>query len=60
MRRTVCSILGGVIDEKAGNGDLGTNVTELCDERKDHVVLLVKRPLSDLVAELVGSEVLNR
>jgi hypothetical protein len=38
---------------------LSTNVAELRDEAEDHVVLLVKRSLSDLVPEFVESKILH-
>ena len=36
-----------------------TDITELSDETKDHVVLLVDWSLANLVAKLVDFEVLN-
>ena len=50
----VGSVLSGVVDEERSDGNLGTNVAELCNETEDHVVLLVERLGWDDTAVLIG------
>ncbi len=51
-------VLGGIIDEEGSDGNLSSDVAKLGNEAEDHVVLLVERTLSDLISELIESEIL--
>ena len=51
----VARIFSGVIDEEAGDGDLGADIAELGDGAEDHVVLLVERTVADDISVLIDT-----
>lgn len=59
MSRSKGGVLSGVVDEERSDRNLSADIAELSNEPEDHVVLLVERPLAELVAELISTEVLG-